>query len=95
MIEYLRSTRYRPAIKKRESLQPGSWIRVEKPTEEEINLLAADMALDEELIRDALDPHEVPRVEVDDDELYFITRRPDTDESFNAFTTPILLVLDI
>lgn len=93
MIEYLRSTRYRPAIKKREALQPGSWIRVEKPVEEEILLLSEKLGLDEELIRDALDPHEVPRVETEDEALYFITRLPDTDDIFNDFTTPIMFVL--
>lgn len=93
MIEYLRSTRYRPAIKKREALQPGSWIRVEKPDEEEILFLSENLGLDDELIRDALDPHEVPRVETEDEALYFFTRLPDTDDDFNDYTTPILFAL--
>lgn len=93
MIEYLRSTRYRPAIKKREALQPGTWVRVEKPTSEEIEVLTSRFKLDEEIIRDALDPHEVPRVETEDDKLYFITRLPDTDDEFNDYTTPIMIVL--
>lgn len=93
MIEYLRSTRYRPAIKKREALQPGSWIRVERPSDTEIAQLVDQLQLDEELLRDALDPHEVPRVETENDALYFITRLPDTDDDFNDFTTPLMFVL--
>lgn len=93
MIEYLRSTRYRPAIKLQQSLQPGTWVRVEKPTSEEIEQLSSKFNLDAEIIRDALDPHEVPRVETEDNNLYFITRLPDTDDDFNDYTTPIMIVL--
>jgi magnesium transporter len=93
MISYLRSTRYRPKIKQRENFQPGSWIRVEKPTEAELDFLAIKIGLDPEIIHDALDPHEVPRVEHEGDALYFITRLPDTDDDFNDFTTPLMFVL--
>jgi len=92
MISYLRSTQYRPTIRKREQLQPGSWVRVERPNEEEKAALVA-LGLDEDLLNDALDPHEVPRVEMDDGWTYFITRLPDTDDEFNDFTTPILFAL--
>lgn len=93
MIQYLRSTRYRPAIKPKETLQPGTWVRVEKPTSEEIDILTEKLKLDEEILRDALDPHEVPRVESEEDALYFITRLPDVDDEFNDFTTPMMFVL--
>lgn len=93
MIEYLRSTRYRPAIKPKDTLQPGTWIRVEKPTDAELETLADKLRLDVELIRDALDPHEVPRVEAEKDTLYFITRLPDVNDDFNDFTTPMMFVL--
>lgn len=92
MISYLRSTHYRPAIKQREGLQPGSWIRSERPNDDEKQLLI-DLGVDEDLMTDALDPHEVPRVELDDGWTYFITRLPDTDDDFNDYTTPILFAL--
>ena len=44
-------------------------------------------------MHDALDPHEVPRVDQEDGWTYFITRLPDTDDEFNDFTTPILFAL--
>lgn len=93
MIEYLRSTRYKPDIKKQEKLLPGTWVRVEKPSEDELATLTEQYGLDAEIIRDAMDPHEVPRVEVEDNDLYFITRLPDTDDDFNDFTTPMMFVL--
>lgn len=92
MISYLRSTHYRPAIKQRDELQPGSWIRSERPNDDEKQQLIS-LGIDEDLMTDALDPHEVPRVELEDGWTYFITRLPDTDDDFNDFTTPILFAL--
>lgn len=92
MISYLRSTHYRPAIKQRETLQPGSWVRSERPNDDEKQQLIS-IGIDEDLMTDALDPHEVPRVELEDGWTYFITRLPDTDDDFNDYTTPILFAL--
>jgi magnesium transporter len=93
MIQYLHSTRHRPAIKPKEALQPGTWVRVEQPNDSEITILTEKLKLDEEIIRDALDPHEVPRVESEGSSLYFITRLPDVSDEFNDFTTPMMFVL--
>lgn len=92
MISYLRSTHYRPAIKQRDDLQPGSWIRSERPNDEEKQALVK-LGIDGDILADALDPHEVPRVELEDGWTYFITRLPDTDDEFNDFTTPIMFAL--
>lgn len=93
MVEYIRGTRYSPKMKKQAKLQPGSWVRIEKPTDNELSQLTEQLKLDEVIIHDALDPHEVPRVEVEDDNLYFITRLPDTDSTTNDFTTPLMLII--
>lgn len=92
MLSYLRSTHYRPNIKVRDELQPGSWVRCEKPNDEEKRRLLS-LGIDEDILVDALDPHEVPRVELEDGWTYFITRLPDTNDQFNDFTTPILFAL--
>ncbi len=92
MIQIYRSTHYRPEIKLRDDLQPGSWIRSERPNEDEKARLIS-LGVDEDILADALDPHEVPRVELEDGWVYFITRLPDTDDGFNDFTTPILFAL--
>jgi magnesium transporter len=92
MISYLRSTNYRPILKEKETLQPGSWVRCERPNEDELKQLEV-WGLDAEILIDTLDPHEVPRVELDSGWTYFITRLPGTDDTFNDFTTPILFAL--
>lgn len=92
MITYFRSVHHNPAIKQRDELQPGSWIRCERPSEADLAKLVA-LGLDADILRDTLDPHEVPRVELEGDWVYFITRLPDTDDDFNDFTTPILFAL--
>ena len=70
----------------------GTWIRCERPDDEELATLI-ELGLDEDTLRDSLDPHEVPRVSSEDDWVYFITRLPDTDDDFNDFTTPILFAI--
>lgn len=92
MISYFRSTHYRPAIKQRDDLQPGSWIRAERPNDAERQALVK-LGIDTDVLADALDPHEVPRVELEDGWTYFLTRLPDTDDDFNDFTTPMLIAL--
>lgn len=92
MFTYLRSTHHRPEIKPRTTLQPGSWIRCEKPNGDDIEKLI-NLGLDADILNDALDPHEVPRVEQEGEWTYFLTRLPDTDDDFNDFTTPILFAI--
>ncbi|HET6746756.1 MAG TPA: magnesium transporter CorA family protein [Candidatus Saccharimonadales bacterium] len=92
MISYLRSTNYRPVLKEKETLQPGSWVRCEKPNEDELKQLKT-WGLDTEILVDTLDPHEIPRVELDSGWTYFITRLPGADDNFNDFTAPILFAL--
>lgn len=70
-------------------LSKGVWVRSERPSEEDLAVLMT-LGMDDDMLSDSLDPHEVPRVEIEDGWTYFITRLPDTDDDFNDFTTPIL-----
>ncbi len=92
MLQYLRSTTKNLSITPQDELLVGTWIRADRPTESEQRVLI-DLGIDEDILLDALDPHEVPRVEIEDGWTYFITRLPDTDNDFNDFTTPILFAL--
>ena len=92
MLQYLRSTARQLDIKPEESLKAGTWVRSDRPNDVERQQLI-DLGIDEDILLDALDPHEVPRVETEDDWTYFITRLPDTDDEFNDFTTPILFAI--
>lgn len=92
MINNYRRTAHDDSLSTDSAHQQGDWIRVERPDEEEIGMLVS-LGLDADAISDALDPHEVPRIESEDDWTYFITRLPDTDDDFNDFTTPILFAI--
>src|SRR5688500_10029885 len=92
MITYLRSTNNKPDIQEGNVLQPGTWVRCEKPNEAELSLLI-ELGLEADILSDALDPHEVPRIEIESGWTYFITRLPDTDDDFNDFTTPVLFAI--
>ena len=92
MLKIYRSTHYRPRINQRAEVQPGSWIRCEAPSADEKDQLLK-LGVDQDVLLDALDPHEIPRVQLEDDAVYFITRLPDTDDNFNDFTTPILFAI--
>ncbi len=92
MIYYYRSTPYAPTIVTDTAHQHGDWLRAERPDEEEISQLVS-LGVDADILADSLDPHEVPRIEQEDDWTYFITRVPDVGDNFNDFTTPILFAI--
>lgn len=79
-------------MKKQAKLQPGCWVRSERPTEANLQWLAG-LKLDEDTLRDAVDPYEVPRLERDAVWTYYIARLPDTDDELGGFTTPILFAI--
>lgn len=92
MLQYLHASKSERTITQTDVLRSGTWVRSERPTDDEKAILAS-IGVDSDILNDALDPHEVPRVEVADGWTYFITRLPDTDDDFNDFTTPILFCL--
>lgn len=79
-------------MKKQAKLQPGCWVRSERPTEANLQWLAG-LKLDEDTLRDAVDPYEVPRLERDAVWIYYIARLPDTNDELGGFTTPILFAI--
>lgn len=92
MITYLRSTIQSPRIKKQTRLQPGCWIKADKPSEANLEWLNG-LKLDDETLVDALDPYEVPRLERDEIWTYYIARLPDTNDELGGFTTPIMFAI--
>lgn len=69
------------------------WLRCDNPTTDD-RLLLTQLGIDENLLNDTLDPHEVPRLEFTDNWVYFIMRVPDIGGNANEFTTPILFALN-
>ena len=92
MITYYRNESGTEKIRERKTLRADTWVRSERPNDDEINALKA-LGIDADILSDALDPHEVPRIEHDDGWTYFITRVPDVGDDFNDYTTPIMFAL--
>lgn len=91
MITYYYANRS-DAITEHEAMHEGGWVRSERPNDDEKALLVG-LGLDADILTDALDPHEVPRIEHDDGWTYLITRVPDVGDDFNDFTTPVMFAL--
>lgn len=93
MINYYSSDGSNKLVQQAGDKLEDTWLRSEKPTEEDRSFLAG-VGVDEDILHDALDPHEVPRLEIEQDWVYFITRVPDIGDEFNDFTTPILFAFN-
>jgi len=79
-------------LTKQTDFTPGTWIHVETPTKDEIDTLVGRFDLDRDLIADALDPDEIPRLEKEGNHLYLFMRRASrTDEMIT--TSPVVLVI--
>jgi len=92
MISYYYSTKKAEDLTALESFKKGAWIQVERPDEVEVDDLVETYNLDEGLLRDALDPYEVPRIETEEGKTYFYTRVP-YKENNQVFTSPLLIIL--
>jgi magnesium transporter len=91
MIKIFHRTDKESELKELEQIEVGSFIYVEKPTEADLSLLSLKYALDESILRDARDPYEVPRLEVEDGVIYMFNRFP-VMLGQRVITTPILVV---
>lgn len=70
--------------------RPGSWIVVSEPTEQEILQLSEQYGLNPDILNDAIDIYEAPRVDVDDNVVYIFTRYC-YPEGKEVATEPLLL----
>ncbi len=73
-------------------LAPDMWIYVVEPTDVELDALAREHHLERDLLSDAVDPNEVPRVQHEGDTTYFFLRAP-VGQGERAHTMPLLVAL--
>ena len=78
--------------RKIDDIKSGVWVHVENPTADELARLVNEAGLDEGMLADATDPHEVPRVEKEDKAVYMFTRVPFA-KSGEVTTTPIAVIV--
>ncbi|HEX5798284.1 MAG TPA: magnesium transporter CorA family protein, partial [Candidatus Saccharimonadales bacterium] len=91
MINVYHSTARDPKLHAVKTAKAGSWVHAVEPTEAELEKLAKDFNLDKDILTDATDPHEAPRVEESEGATYVFCRycRP-TDPDIP--TEPMLIV---
>jgi len=77
---------------KLEVFRPGAWILVEAPSPDELDLLHERFKLDPDLLADALDPDEIPRIDSDEGILY-IYMRYSYRKGDAVDTDPVMLVV--
>jgi magnesium transporter len=74
MISYLYRAVGEIKLSKPDVFRPKALILVEAPTPDELKILEERFKLDPDLLTDALDPDEIPRIDVDDGILYVYMR---------------------
>jgi magnesium transporter len=75
-----------------DTARPGSWVSVMGPDDIELDQLADDYKLDRDLLGDAVDIYEAPRIEKDGSNVYVYTRYC-YPEGMEIATEPLLLVI--
>lgn len=90
MISYFKKVKGN--TKKIGRAENNTWIKAISPTEEEIKVLEKKFDLDEQLIKDGLDPNELPRIEKEGSNVYIYLRIPRTRMEEEA-TATLLMVL--
>lgn len=92
MISFLYRSIREEKLGKLDAFRTGAFIVVEAPNADELKMLESKFKLDPDLLADALDPDEIPRIDVDNDILYvymrYAFRRGDAVD-----TDPVLLVV--
>lgn len=74
------------ALKKIDEIQPGCWINVVSPTEQEILLLAKKTSVPLDFLKASLDDEEPSRIELDGDNILVVVDIPFTDMEENSLT---------
>lgn len=91
MITYYHSTARSRILTKIDSGKAGSWCHVVAPTDKELDYVAAEFNLDRDLLNDATDVYEAPRVESDGSTTYVFTRYCHP-QGQDVATEPLLIV---
>ena len=72
-----------PEIKK------GCWVNVVNPDESELKRVCGMLDLDTSIVKDAMDPYEVPRIEVEEGKTYIFTKFP-----YETTTSTLLIIVE-
>jgi magnesium transporter len=93
MITYYFRTVKDEQMKEISDPRTGVWVHVINPSEEELATLVQMFSLHEDIVKDATDMYEVPRLERANGATYFFTRYPLRDQVPDNATAPLLIVV--
>ncbi len=93
MISYYYRTIKKKRVQTLDAPRVGVWVHAQAPTGREVAQVCATLGVAEDMVRDALDPHEVPRVEVADGVTYIFARVPQVHDDIDMSTVPILIAV--
>ncbi len=78
MLTYFKTQEGR--LTKTEQLEPGCWVSLTSPTEEELAVVRSTLGIEDEFLRAALDEEETSRLEVDEEQTLIIADIPVSEE---------------
>lgn len=90
MIKYFKRTIKDKRVKKLKEYKVGSWVYIENPTPQQLDKISKKFSLERDLLGDALDLNEVPRVETENGDTYVFTRIPYREKG-RVGTVPLLV----
>jgi magnesium transporter len=91
MISYYHSTARSRTLANLDEPRTGSWCHAVEPSKKELDALAEQFSLDRDLLEDAVDIYEAPRIEVSDGATYIFTRYC-YPEGLEIATEPLLII---
>lgn len=90
-VTYYHSTARARKLKTASEPKAGVWVHVVEPESKELDELSENLALDRDILADATDVYEAPRVEVSEGTIYVFTRYSHP-EGKDASTEPLLII---
>lgn len=92
MITYWKRTAATSELERANAVAPDTWVYVTDPSDAELDALVADGVLERDLLQDAIDPNEVPRIQHERGVTYFFLRAP-SGQAEGTQTVPLLIAL--
>jgi len=93
MITYYYKNLRSKQVSELEEYQPGSWVCVQQPTEDEVAFLVERFKLEPGHLEDALDEDEMPRLERESNKSYIFMRYAYTTDDLELTTAPLLFIV--
>ena len=84
--------RHSKQLQRLKKARTGAWVNIENLEQQDLETLAEHYQLEANILRDALDPYEVPRIERDEGKTYLFTRFAYQVDG-TSFTAPLLIVI--